>query len=340
MSDNDIRTEINNIYYGAFKHIYVERNLIATARVEAILKNFPYAKVIVIDHYKDVFNRHRQNFMMQHSSQNLILASKKGRLVYDGAPVCQSFGNEHFYYTSCIMNCIYDCEYCYLKGMYPSGNLVIFVNIDDIFEEVEELLKKFPVYLCVSYDTDLVAIDKLTGFVSKWIEFTKSHDNLTIEIRTKSGRFDLDLDVCDRVIFSWTISPDAVIEKFERGCARLEQRLLAATHYLDIGFPVRLCFDPMIYMPHWLEIYDDMIKKVSQMIDISKVRDFSVGSFRISESYLKRMRKAMPLSQVVQYPFVLDNGYYHYPQQMTCQMESFLINEIKKIYKDANIFTP
>ena len=36
------------------------------------------------------------------------------------------------------MNCVFDCEYCYLKGMYPSANLVVFVNLEDIFAEVEK----------------------------------------------------------------------------------------------------------------------------------------------------------------------------------------------------------
>ena len=52
-----------------------------------------------------------------------------------------------FDYTSCMMNCVFDCEYCYLKGMYPSGNVVLFVNLDDIFDEVYKLLQKHP---CIS----------------------------------------------------------------------------------------------------------------------------------------------------------------------------------------------
>lgn len=102
---------------------------------------------------------------LQHGSKALIIARKDGQLLYEGAEVCQSFGNEYFYYTSCVMNCIYDCEYCYLKGMYPSGNLVIFINIEDIFAELETLLAKHPVYLCVSYDTDLLALENIAGFV-------------------------------------------------------------------------------------------------------------------------------------------------------------------------------
>lgn len=73
-----------------------------------------------------------------------------------------------------MMNCIFDCEYCYLKGMYPSGNLVVFVNLEDIFAELEALLAQKSIYLCVSYDADLVAIESLTGFVREWIAFTKS----------------------------------------------------------------------------------------------------------------------------------------------------------------------
>ena len=55
---------------------------------------------------------------------------------YEGAPVCQDFGNTNFYYCSTMMNCIYDCSYCYLKGMYPSGHMVLFVNIEDTWKNL------------------------------------------------------------------------------------------------------------------------------------------------------------------------------------------------------------
>lgn len=138
-----------------------------------MLAQFPQAEVIDIDHYKDVFCRSRQDYVRQHAAQNLILAAKHGELLYPGAPVCQNFGNEHFYYTSCVMNCVFDCEYCYLKGMYPSANLVVFVNLEDIFAEVEKRLDAHPVYLCVSYDTDLLALEHLTGYAARWIEFVR-----------------------------------------------------------------------------------------------------------------------------------------------------------------------
>ena len=41
--------------------------------------------------------------------------------------------------------------------------------------------RKKCIYLCVSYDADLVAIESLTGFVREWIAFTKKHENLTLK---------------------------------------------------------------------------------------------------------------------------------------------------------------
>lgn len=122
-----------NYYNPFFSHIYVEEEIAEHPRVKQILACFMKAEIVYIRHYKDVFCRRRQDYEEQHHAQNLILAKKTGSLIYQGAPVCQNFGNTYFYYTSCMMNCIYDCEYCYLKGMYPSANIVIFVNIEDIF---------------------------------------------------------------------------------------------------------------------------------------------------------------------------------------------------------------
>ena len=82
--------------------------------------------------------------------------------------------------------------------------------------------RKKSIYLCVSYDADLVAIESLTGFVREWIAFTKKHENLTIEIRTKSGRCDLwsNYEACDRVIIAYTVSPQRVAAEYEHFCVR------------------------------------------------------------------------------------------------------------------------
>ena len=134
-------------YNAAFSHIYVEKQIKDHKRTKEILKKLPDAIVIEIDHYKDVFCRRKQSIVAQNKAKALILAKNQNGCIYEGAPVCQNFGNDNFYYCSCMMNCLFDCEYCYLKGMYPSANIVVFVNIEDIFSELEELLREKKIYL-------------------------------------------------------------------------------------------------------------------------------------------------------------------------------------------------
>lgn len=270
----------------------------------------------------------------------LIIAAKEGRLIYEGAPVCQSFGNEYFYYTSCVMNCIYNCEYCYLKGMYPSGNLVIFINIEDIFAELEEILAKHDVYLCVSYDTDLMALEDMTGFVRAWNDFVRTHQGLRIEIRTKCGRTDLwdRLVPNENVIFSFTLSPERIRKECEHGTAALSERIRCAAKAMENGFPVRLCFDPIIYCTDWQRQYDAMLDQVAGQIDMSQVWDVSVGSFRISQDYMKKLRRSQRDSAVVQFPFVNDGGVYHYPDRLMNEMERHVVDRIREWIPEEKIF--
>lgn len=309
-------------------------------RTQRILARFPKAAVILVDHYKDVFCRSRQHYVLQHRVQKLIIAEKTGPFLYEGAPVCQNFGNDWFYYTSCMMNCVYDCEYCYLKGMYPSANVVLFVNLEDIFSELEKMLAEHPVYLCASYDTDLMAMEGIAGYVKEWNDFAAAHPRLTVELRTKSANIRLieEMTVQSNVIYAFTLSPHAVIDAYEHGTPPLKQRIACAAGANQRGCKVRLCFDPMLYCPDWEKQYMDMLKQVFMQIDMTRIMDVSVGSFRVSQEYLKKMRRNEPCSAVVQFPYENDGGVYHYPAELTDRMESMLAGQLRSALPSEKIF--
>lgn len=324
-----------------FSYVYIEDAVYGTSACQEILRHLPKSRIIRICRYRDLFDRKRQNIRLQHAHPALILAKKEGTLIYPGAPVCQDFGNNNFYYTSTAMNCLYDCDYCFLKGMYPSGNLVLFLNLDDVFRDVEKLLNKGPVYLCISYDTDLMALESLAHQVETWSHFTMDHEDLTIEIRTKCARTDIfeKIDPSPRVIFAYTMSPDKIISRFEHGTSSLSARAGAASFAIKKGFPVRLCFDPMISVPGWKEIYAEMVRELKTALDCTKVKDASVGTFRISRDYLKHMRANFPDSAITLYPYTLDDGYYHYGKALDLIMEEYLIHLLLPEIPHSHIFT-
>lgn len=334
---NSLRKGLFNPF---FSHIYIEKAIRNHPVTKKIMASFPEAVFIEIDHYKDVFCRSHQDYRMQKQAPCLILAKKHHNLVYEGAPVCQNFGNRHFYYTSSVMNCIYDCEYCYLQGMYPSANLVVFVNLEDIFEQVEQLLKKHPVYLCVSYDTDLMALEHILGYTWEWIRFASKRPDLTIEVRTKSANLSVldEVPPADNVILAWTLSPAKLTQNYEHHTSTFSQRLLCIRKALDLGFQVRLCFDPMIYCSDWKEQYREMFHEVFSSVNADRIKDVSIGVFRVSQDYMKKMRRQAQSSSIIQFPFENDNGVYHYSETLTNDMVSFAYDIIKKEVAEEKIF--
>lgn len=336
----DDRTEDkSDLSAGLFSETFLEEDIDMEKLPEKIRKSI--GKVTRIHHYKDVFNAKNNDFLEQKHSGKVILANNRDKLFYHGAAFCQSFGNEHFYYTSCVKNCIYDCGYCYLRGMYPCGYITIFVNLEDYFAELEQILSEHDVYLCVSYDTDLLALEPLLGYCRKWIEFAGSHKNLKIEIRTKCGNagiFEALRSIAtDNVIFAWTLSPDSVRSIAEKKLPKTSQRLKAAKAAKDAGFSVRLCFDPMIFHPGWKKSYANLINETFTVLNSDEICDISVGVFRISNNYLRRMRN-MAEDIITTFPYVTENGACHYGD-MSEEMQSFALNELKKFYPKEKIFT-
>lgn len=312
-----------NFYNPPFSRIYIEEEALACPKTADLLsaaaKYSDGQAPIIIRRYMDMFGRPHQSFSAQKNSPALILAVKHGSLLYPGANVCQSFGNSHFYYTSFVLNCPFWCEYCYLQGMYSSANLVLFVNLDDYFKEISILLSKHPIYLCISYDTDLLALEQITGFVRRYLEFAAGRESLVTELRTKSAFPAAQLTApagtaaaVSRTVLAYTLSPESIISRFEHSTAPLASRLSALKAASQAGFPVRLCFDPLLRVPDFEQVYGNFIDEVRAALDGVPILDAGVGAFRISDSYLKQMRRSFPGSALLQYPFENTDHVCHY----------------------------
>ncbi len=334
-----------NIIYPPYSHIYIEHEAFSSPIAQDLIKLYASSSSIIeIDHYMDLFGRTHQNFMAQKYSPALILAVKHGNFLYPGAPFCQDFGNQYFYYTSFAMNCPFDCEYCYLQGMYTSANLVLFVNQEDYFAELAKNLAKHPIYLCISYDTDLPALEKMTGFISRYLDFATEWENLTTEIRTKSAispaSFAVGIaeDTLSRSIMAYTLSPDEVISRFEHRTPPLSKRLLTVREAHRAGFPIRLCFDPLLAIPDFESIYGKFFVQVKEALCGIPIQDASIGVFRISDSYLKKMRKTRPNSAILQYPFTNEDHICNYGKRSK-KMISFAQDCLKEWIPAENIYT-
>ncbi|MBO4628249.1 MAG: radical SAM protein [Lachnospiraceae bacterium] len=326
-------------YAPAFSTVYVEEAAAGLPRTKEILSKLPKATVIPCKSYREIFNRPHQEPTRQKHAPALILAVGQPPFLYDGAPVCQDFGNRHFYYTSGVMNCIFDCEYCYLQGMYNSGHIVVFVNLEDTFAALDEILKEHEAYVCISYDTDLLALEPLLGMVKAWMDFAKDRAGLTLELRTKSASESVlrKLPALPNVILALTLSPEPVIAAYEHRTPPLTARLHMANTALSLGWPVRLCFDPMLAVHNAADVYNAMFDTVIRTVPMAQIRDASIGVFRISGEYLRRMRRCRT-SAVTCYPYELRDGVYAYPPDIAGRLLSLARERLAAVLPEDRLF--
>lgn len=324
------------------KYIYAEKDALrypAARRVTAVFNN---ASVITVDNYKDIFSRPGQSFALQKEKPAIILAVNRSGFIYRGSDNCQNFGNSNFYYCSCVKNCFYSCDYCYLQGMYRSGNIVVFVNIEDCFEETRCLMAEYngrqDVYMCLSYDTDIFAMESVLGYVKEWNSFAaeNAEGGFTAEIRTKSGEvsFFRENQPNDAMIFAWTVAPESAVKAFEKRTAPLDARLKAARTAAENGFKVRLCLDPVINTGlRWRDDYKALVHKIAGYGLTEIIDSISVGVFRLPAEYLKIMRRNAPLSPMSWYNYTADKGTVSYGEALVREMNGY----IKRLLTEAGV---
>lgn len=322
-----------------FSHIYIEKGAADYPLTQKILSRFKNSAYIYIEHYKDVFCRSKQSYDIQKSSPKLILAVNRKVELHSGSELCDDYGHENFFYVTHIMNCLYDCEYCYLSGMYPSANVVVFVNIGDYFTEVKKKIKDDPIYICASYDTDILAFEGMTGIFEEWVCFCGDNKAALLEIRTKSGNYKSisHLKPLDNVILAWTLSPAQIIERYERGAASLEARLQSAKAAISDGWQVRLCIDPVIYIPGWETVYKDACREIREELAGLEPVGISAGAFRVPKVFYKRMKHVHPDSALLSYPFENRDGVICYDRELEDRMVGLITDELSMLTKNKPV---
>lgn len=325
------------LYQNNFSHIYIEKDIFNHYKTQEIINKLKDRNIILIDNYKEVFNRPKQNLLIQKKSQKLILAKKRDEFLYKGSDLCEDFGNKNFYYSSNILNCIYDCEYCYLKGLYNTSNIVIFVNIEDFLDEIKRFSKE-KIYVALSYDSDILAFEGLTGFCRDYINFAYYNKNVLFEIRTKSANFRLieDIEIPENLILAWTLLPDEIIDLYENKTTSLDSRLESMKRVQSKGISVRISIEPIIKIKDFEYVYRKFIQKIFNELDRDLIRDINIGAFRMSKEHIKRIRKVNPYSRVFSYMFVSRGDYVSYEDED--KMKDLIRNEILKYIGEDKIY--
>ena len=202
-----------------------------------------------------------------------------------------------------LTNCPMDCSYCILQGYLNNPCLTLYPEFGKVFDEIEELLTKYPRRI-FRFGTgelgDSLILDKICGFAKESVPFFATQSNAVLELKTKSAEVEhlLALDHGGKTVISWSLNPQQVIEQEEHGAAALDARLEAARLCADAGYPVGFHFDPLISYSGWEEEYHGVVDLLFEKIDPEQVIWVSLGGLRFPPILKQVAQKRFPFSRI------------------------------------------
>jgi len=322
--------------------LYIEQDLQSHPRVLALRRRFPEANVITCERYGEILNRKAQNFRLQKKNPALIVSRKHEGHVLP-APAGYGIGGEHNYYFSHMLNCLYDCRYCFLQGMYRSAHYVWFVNYEDFLAQITRICHghgREPVYFYSGYDCDSLALEPVTDFSAHFIPAMMQLENAYLELRTKSTqiRHLLKLPPHQRVIIAFSFTPGEIAELLEHKVPSLERRIEAMVKLQQQGWPLGLRFDPLIYTPGYQALYQRLFDRIFTRVQASRVHSISFGAMRMPENFYQKAVQLYPRERLFAADLERNGGMLSYPQAVEKQMMDFCHASLLEYVAPAQLF--
>lgn len=322
--------------------IYIEKSISDHPRTKSIISKFKKARCIEIDRYGEIFNKRNQNFRNQKKNPALILAYKNDGLVLP-TPEGFGIGASKNYYFSHMYNCIYDCRYCFLQGMYSSANYVVFVNFEDFDIEIKKIIeanlnKKLTFFS--GYDCDSLALESVTGFAKHIIPLFEKYPEVDIEFRTKSTQIKpfSSIEPLENFVIAYSLMPDVMSKSLDNKTPSVQKRIEAMSSLASKGWKIGLRFDPLIHGKNWKILYEELINKVFRSIPKETIHSVSFGALRFPKEMFKDIIKLYPDEILFSGPLSQKKEIVSYDNNIEEEMIEFCEDLTARYVNESQIF--
>ncbi len=242
------------------------------------------------------------------------------------------------------MNCPMDCVYCILQAYLNNPWLSFFVNVEDLFAELDSAFTAEPGRywrIGTGEFTDSLVLDRLTSLSRRLVAYMRDKPKAVLELKTKTAEVDnlLGLDHGGRAIVSWSLNSRLISEREELHTASLAQRLAAASRCADAGYRIGFHFDPIIYHPGWQEGYEETINRLFAAVPVESIVWISLGCLRFLPVLRSIATERFPGSRFFHEEFVQGlDGKNRYFRNLRVEMYRFLAKRITAAAPDTCVY--
>lgn len=272
---------------------------------------------------------------LNEGKRNLLLARNLGRF-FKPCPATREYRCCDYQVLNIGMNCPMDCVYCILQAYLNNPHLSFFVNIEDMFAEINAAFAAEPERfwrIGTGEFTDSMAIDRLTGLAPLLVDFMADKKQAVLELKTKSAAIEHleGLNHQGRTVVAWSLNSPTIMAREELRTATLTERLAAAAQCAQWGYKLAFHFDPIIYHPGWQQGYSETIAQLFTTVPKEAIAWISMGALRFLPNLKKIAVNRFPHSRFFHEEFVigLDNK-SRYFRQLRVDLYRHLYAQLQK----------
>jgi len=328
---------------------FVEKVLIQAgcenlAYTREILSRLPGAPVELFSSIRDILPEAPDlPAAFSRGKRTLVLMENKGRFLKS----CPGT-REHLCCLYMVLHhaagCPLDCSYCILQAYLNNPSIVYHVNIEDMIKELREVFGKMRgriLRLGTGEYTDSLALERITQTMRLLAPLLEEFPDVFLEVKTKTADLAsvMGLRPSEQIILAWSLNPKGWIESEEKGAAPLEERLRAARKAQAEGYPVAFHFDPLLRFGEWEGAYQEVVERLAETVDLSRVLWVSLGSFRFPPLLKTVIQERFPETELFHEEFIPgEDGKMRYFKPLRMEMYARMVGWLRKAAPDVFIY--
>jgi DNA repair photolyase len=230
---------------------------------------------------------------------------------------------------------------------YLKKNLSNFLEKKDI----KEIKKSIPNYyeqnrtkdlwINIGEYSDIAGIDHITNFLAEVMKWVQEDNGLKFSFRTKCAELEnlFTFPANDRIKITMNLNTQTAIDKYELETSSLDDRVRSINRIIKAGgFVVQLAIEPIIKYKNYETEYSNLVERIINKIDMSKVRSIKFGTVRYKSGLITTIQKNIPgtdlfnKNQNLVEPVKGDKR-WRYSEEERIKIYTSIINKFGKKYK-------
>ncbi len=186
--------------------------------------------------------------------------------------------------VSHILNCPYNCSYCYLHTFFGKDEIVVFKDEEEVVSQVKAYMEEAGEHLRIGTGefSDSLALPDAVSLGKRLVKVFSAQNEHLLELKTKSVNINefLSLEHSGKTVMAWSVNPEKIVQSEELGTPSLAERIKAAKKCVKAGYPVAFHFDPILFYSGWDKDYKKVVDLIFSGIDPKDVAWISLGALR------------------------------------------------------------